>query len=420
MRVIMASCLVCFSACNCDSGTLADGGGVIADSGVTRVDAGSVNPGPDAGQSDAGSSGTLDAGETADAGAPADAGFGPPSVCPAIADAGVSSCAAGTADCDNNPLDCETPIASDALNCGRCGRVCGATATCSAGLCQATLLMDPDVSSNYCSAIFSADRLFSITCWGNSDLSELRTAPIEPGSDVRGSSLIAYNNVSVVAMRGLTFDGPDVLFGLEGNPSRVFQVSATDGGPITTRFTTDAGTRFDSLQVVDDAYYWVHNRHTQPGTIVGASIKRRGRTDSNDTVLVDGLGLAYNVVVTPTRLLWVEAKSSGTPYGIYSAPRAGSNGDPANVKLVSATVSGAYLIRSGDFVYWTEKVSSPNGKLRRYEFAHTPPPWRKTSSPGSTARRASPLTVRTCTSSRLTPCTASECAEAAPSSSRRW
>ena len=54
-------------------------------------------------------------------------------------------------------------------------------------------------------------------------------------------------------MRGLTLDGPDVLFGLEGNPSRVFEVSTVDGGPITTRFQTDAGTRFAELIA------WMHD-----------------------------------------------------------------------------------------------------------------------------------------------------------------
>lgn len=346
--------LLAMTGCNCGGGGRPDAG-TDTDSGVSSGDAGTF----DAGSQDAGA---IDAG--------ADAGPALPSVCPPI-DAGVvdaGSCAVGTADCDANPNDCETAIGSDPLNCGRCGRVCGSTATCATGLCGATLLMDPDVSSNYCSAVFTADRLFALTCWGNNDLSELRTAPIEPGSDVRGTSLVAYNNVSVVAMRGLTRDGPDMLFGLQGNPSRVFQVSATDGGPITTRFQTDAGTRFDALQVVDDAYYWIHNRHTSAGAIAGASIKRRGRNDTTDTTLVGGLGLAYNLVVTPTRLLWLEARTSLASIALYEAPRAG--GDVSLVKNVTAVTPGSFLIRSGDFVYWTVKSAAPNGKLQRYEFGH--------------------------------------------------
>jgi len=209
-----------------------------------------------------------------------------------------------------------------------------------------------------------------VTCWGNSDLSELRTAPLEPGADVKGTQLVGYNNVSVVAMRGLALDGPDVLFGLEGNPSRVFQVSATDAGTITTRFETDAGTRFDSLQVVDDTYFWVHNKHTTPGTVAGAGIKRRGRTDTQDTLLVGGLGLAYDLVVTPTRLLWMEARTSLTNIALYEAPRTGTGGDATKIKLVSAATPNSFLVRSGDFVYWTEKRATPNGKLRRYEFGN--------------------------------------------------
>lgn len=53
-----------------------------------------------------------------------------------------------------------------------------------------------------------------------------------------------------------------------------------------------------------------------------------------------------------------------------STPRTGTGGVAANIRLVSAATPGSYLIRSGDFVYWTEKRAAPNGKLRRYEFAH--------------------------------------------------
>ncbi|MER2565533.1 MAG: hypothetical protein ABTQ32_32710 [Myxococcaceae bacterium] len=384
MRVFISIVLlVTCAACNCGSSNGPDSG--TPDSGVSSVIDGGVvvDAGMDAGVADSGlvdagvaDAGTIDAGVDAgapDAGVVTDAGFdaGAPAICPALdaglVDAGV--CAPGTADCDSNPNDCETSIASDPMNCGRCGRVCGSTATCATGLCSATLLLDPDVSSNYCHAVFTPTKLYAVTCWGNNDLSELRTAPINPGSNIIGTSLVAYNNVSVVAMRGLTLDGPDLLFGLEGNPSRVFEVSTVDGGPITTRFQTDAGTRFDSLQVVDDAYFWFHNRHTVPGTVVaGGSIKRRGRLDTSDTTLVGGLGLGYNLQVTPTKLLWMEARTTTSSISLYEAPRAG--GTIANVRLVSAATPGSYLIRSGDFVYWTEKRASPNGKLRRYEFAH--------------------------------------------------
>ena len=81
-----------------------------------------------------------------------------------------------------------------------------------------------------------------------------------------------------------------------------------------------------------------------------------------------GFVRGYNLQVTPTKLLWMEARTTTTSISLYEAPRAG--GTIANVRLVSAATPGSYLIRSGDFVYWTEKRAAPNGKLRRYEFAH--------------------------------------------------
>lgn len=385
-RVVLALTLAALSVAGCRDMTDLDGGvgpdaGVDVDAG-TR-DAGSVDAGPtdagaaDAGPTDAGGTdaGPTDAGPTdagtTDAG-PTDAGrvdAGPTDA--GATDAGPTTCPVGRADCDSNPADCETLTSSDVTNCGRCGRVCGGTATCNAGLCSATLVLDPDVSSNYCGAVFTTDRLFAMTCWGNSDLSELRTTPLEPGSDVRGTSIIAYNNVSVVAMRGLFIDGPHVLFGLEGNPSRVFEVPTADAGSVSVRFTTDAGQRFDSLQVVDDTYYWIRNRHIAGGMVVpdAGSLHARGRADLQDTTLVTGLGLTGGLQVSPTRLSWVEAQTAASGWAIYDAPRAGTGGNRSLVREIAPVAAGAYLTMNGTQVYWTDKLSAPNGRIRRYDTA---------------------------------------------------
>ncbi len=48
----------------------------------------------------------------------------------------ISSCNAGFADCDGNPANgCEAALASDATNCGGCGRQCPLTASCTTGAC---------------------------------------------------------------------------------------------------------------------------------------------------------------------------------------------------------------------------------------------------------------------------------------------
>jgi hypothetical protein len=267
-------------------------------------------------------------------------------------------CPAGRANCDSNPADCETNIASDALNCGRCARACGGAATCNAGLCGATVVMDPDVSSNYCGSVFTADQLFAITCWGNNDLSEVRWAPLVPGADVRGTSIVAYNNLSVVALRGILVDGADVYFGIEGNPSNVFKIA----------FTSPNATRYGSLQLVGDTYYWFDTSNTAAGMWAPSELKRRKKTDTADTTLFTGLGSGGQLIVTESKLLWLEERTAGAGFSLYEGPLDG--GSVAQTTAVAPVASGGYAIREGNYVYWTQKVAAPNGKLRRYEFTN--------------------------------------------------
>jgi hypothetical protein len=53
----------------------------------------------------------------------------------------VMSCAAGYGDCNTNATDgCEAELATDAANCGMCGRACAAGRMCVAGACSSPVL----------------------------------------------------------------------------------------------------------------------------------------------------------------------------------------------------------------------------------------------------------------------------------------
>ncbi len=65
-----------------------------------------------------------------------------------------------------------------------------------------------------------------ITCWGNNVLSEVRSAPLEPGANVDGTRIKHYTNVSVVALaRHPRRWAATLFYGLEGSPSNLFEVS---------------------------------------------------------------------------------------------------------------------------------------------------------------------------------------------------
>lgn len=53
------------------------------------------------------------------------------------------ACATGTGDCDGNPANgCETDLRASAEHCGKCGRKCGGTATCTQSECGVERLRD--------------------------------------------------------------------------------------------------------------------------------------------------------------------------------------------------------------------------------------------------------------------------------------
>lgn len=327
------------------AGGAGSGGSLASDAGAAGVvaEAGSSS---DAGATGAGTAGAGDAGA---AGAP------PAFVCPA-----------GTADCDGDGIDCETNIATDASNCGRCERKCGGTAQCTTGWCQATVILDPPtgVSSNWCGAAFTATTAYMVTCWGNSDLSEVRTAPLEPGADVFGTRIRHYTNVSVVALRGIVIDGNDVFYGLQGAPSNLwkFPLNATGTNDVSVGLQFENNIRFDDLQLIGDTYYWETNTHTVPGQIAPSTLYKRKKGDVASTPLFALPGLSYDLTVTPTRLVWLESRTAGN-VRVYRAPAAG--GTVTDAKEVAIATPSSYLVKQGEYAYWTVKSAAPNGRVVR-------------------------------------------------------
>jgi hypothetical protein len=325
--------------------------GADAGSGAARNDAGAAGREPTS--ADGGSAGTSNAG-----------GAGGES------DPGPRSCPTGSADCDDNHDDCETNTESDASNCGRCARVCGAVAACTNGWCGATVLLDPTDNSNWCGGAFSATTAYMITCWGNNDLSEVRSAPLELGASVLGTGIKSYsseqgNGVVLGALRGILLDGDDVLFGLQENPSHLYKFPVDADGPedVSVAYTFENATRFDDLKLVGDTFYWNLNTHTAAGQIAPGALKKRAKTGVTSTTLVDGLGLNYNLQIFATTLVWLEKRTANSPLGVYRSPLEGAA--VADVELVGEATSNSYMVRHGDYVYWTHKAAAPNGKVRR-------------------------------------------------------
>jgi hypothetical protein len=338
-----------------------DAGQAGAVSGGRNADADGGEPGSPGGVSGTGSNMAGEGGSTptSEGGA---AGMNASAGAAGETDPGPRECAVGTADCDDNHEDCETNTASDPLNCGRCERACGATAACTTGLCGATVLLNPTGDSNWCDAVFSATTAYMVTCWGG--FTELRTTPLELGPGVLGTQIKSYS-VPVVAARGMLIDGNDVLFGMEGSPSYLYKFPLDANGPedVTIAYTFENGTRFDDISLVGDTFYWNHNTHTAGGQVQPGFIKKRAKAGVSSTTLVTGLGLSYNLQVFDSKLVWLEQRTAVAALGLYRSPLAGAL--VADVELVAEAGGGSVLTRHGDYAYWTDKVASPNGRIRR-------------------------------------------------------
>ncbi len=300
-----------------------------------------------------------EAGTTSSAGA---SGADPNGGAAGATDPGPSECPVGSADCDDNHDDCETNTASDALNCGRCERVCGASATCTTGLCGGTEILNPSGSANYCDAAFSPTTAYMLTCWGS--FTEIRVTPLVPGANLLGTQIESYS-VPVTAARGMLIDGNDVLFGIEESPSHLYKFPLDADGPedVSIAYTFENAVRFDSIQLVGDTFYWNHNTHTAAGQIKPGLIQKRAKTGASSVTLVDGLGVNYDLQVFPSQLVWLEQRTTNDVTSVYRAPIAGAL--VADVELVAQAAPGAYMTRRGDYVYWTTKLGGTDGRLSR-------------------------------------------------------
>jgi hypothetical protein len=360
-----------------DSG--ADRGGDSSAAGAGGSDAGAGTGGETAGAGGAAgadaSAGAAGADASAGSGggaAGADASAGADGGGDGAAGATVNTC--GASDGGASDAGADGGLANDVLNCGRVGRACGAGATCNNGLCDATVILKPDVASNWCDGVFSATKAYMVTCWGT-ELSEVRVAPLEPGASVVGTRIKSYVGVPVVALRGILIDGDSVYYGLEGAPSNLwkFPLEATGPADVTSASTFEDATRFDSLRLVGDTYWWTDNSHTAAGQIRPSEIKKRAKTGTASTTVFSLPGLSVGLVVGTSHLYWLDVRTAGAT-AVYMAPITG--GTVTDTKKVADAVGGQ-LVRQGGYIYWTNRAAAPNGSVMRLKLdddAATPEP----------------------------------------------
>jgi hypothetical protein len=162
----------------------------------------------------------------------------------------------------------------------------------------------------------------------------------------------------------MLIDGNDVLYGLQGDPGRLYKFPLNADGPedVTPGYAFENDTRFDGIQLVGDTFYWNHNTHTAAGQVQPGFIKKRAKSGTSSTTLVTGLGLNGQLKVYDSYMVWLERRTINDVLTVYRAPIAGAN--VADVEVVTATANGGYLTRQGAYAYWTYKVAG-SGRISR-------------------------------------------------------
>jgi hypothetical protein len=262
----------------------------------------------------------------------------------------VTSCTEPYHDCNNTGTDgCEATL-DTVDNCGFCGHACG-EAACTNALCAGTIVGSAGGAYRWAQ---TSDALYRIT--GNNPNYGLATNYTLVRIPLDGSpeTIMASGNISP---GGLTVDDSSVYWALKGTPSAVVKKdhdAAPASGPVPV-FETAGTAAPVQLRIQGGDLYWTAED--------GAIYKRALVGGTNEPPIVTAAQVAgtgvFNLhqdfVVTPTAMYWVVLPVSGNQAFIRTAPLAGGN---ASDVAGAITNSFLKLSVSGEDIYWVRATGA--------------------------------------------------------------
>jgi hypothetical protein len=261
-----------------------------------------------------------------------------------------STCNSGWADCDGDAqTGCEAQLATDAVNCGQCGRGCGG-GTCQAGQCRAAVLAQTSAtSSSYVHGFYSDDL---IVAWTSSPADTASTIEL-PVSTIPVEPNLIYTAPSGTTpdINTIVLDSEYVYFATTATPSSVLRRALDGSGATTDLFQAATSSRIYRMTASATAFYFTTYASGK------YDFNRRPKTGTTAPAPLPGLsarGNVHAILTTPTRLFWVE---SASPVQVFSAPLDG--GEPvSHDSNVGAYGDYVKLVTDGEYVYWNQYRAS--------------------------------------------------------------
>jgi hypothetical protein len=271
----------------------------------------------------------------------------------------MTTCTAGFGDCNDSGNDgCETSLTTT-TDCGVCGHSCGGAA-CTTGLCAGTQLGSAVAAYRWAA---TSDAIYRFSCYtpgyGVSASYSLIRTPLSGSAEV----VMASDNKGA---GGLTVDDSYVYWAVNGTPSAVFKKAHDAAAAATPTAMFEPVSLPVQLSIQGAAMYW---------TALDGQIYTRAMTaqltDPGAPLLtadqVKGTGL-FNLhqafVTTPTTMYWILLPATGSQATIRSASLNGQN-----VADVTGAVTNSFakLWVSGEDLYWVRNTGAALDGVYHYK-----------------------------------------------------